>query len=107
MSSSPTTTMAAPNPGTHVGPKESPTLAGLNSCLTASSYGMRRGVWKQESDAGGQQSPKSLQSETAGTRLIKPVLQGPAWSMCVGREGPPCFPSMAVSPCYHLIPSQY
>lgn len=94
--------MVPPKPGTHVGPKESPTLAVLNSCLTASSYGMRRGVWKQESDTSGQRSPKSLWSETAGTRLIKPVLHEPAWG-----GGDRDHHGMAVSPCYHLIPSEY
>lgn len=105
MSSNPTAVMVPLKRGTYVGPKESPTLAGVNSCLTASLYGMRRGVWKQESDAGGQRSPKSLQSET----IIK---AGPVWTspqgVCLGEDWDhSCFPSTAVSPCYQLTPSQH
>lgn len=45
---------------THVGPKLSPICAGRNSCRTASWYGSLSGVWKLESAATGQLSPKSL-----------------------------------------------
>ena len=45
---------------THVGPKLSPICAGRNSCRTASWYGSLSAVWKLESAATGQLSPKSL-----------------------------------------------